>query len=35
MKQAIAEGRFKINSEAVADRLITSASELVAAYRQA
>ncbi len=35
IKQAIAEGRFKINSEVVADRLITSASELVAAYRQA
>lgn len=29
IKQAIAEGRFKINPEAIADRLIESARELV------
>ena len=29
IKQAISEGRFKINSEAIADRLIESARELV------
>ncbi len=34
IKQAIAEGRFTINSEAIADRLIASASELVASSRQ-
>ncbi len=31
--QAIAEGHFKINSEAIADRLIAAASELVASQR--
>ena len=35
IKQAIAEGRFTINSGAIADRLIASASELVASSRQA
>jgi len=34
IKQAIAEGRFTINAEAVADRLIESASELIASQRQ-
>ena len=29
IKQAISEGRFKINPEAIADRLIESARELV------
>lgn len=29
IKQAIAEGRFKINPEAIADRLIESARDLV------
>jgi negative regulator of flagellin synthesis FlgM len=31
IKQAIAEGRFKINPEAIADRLIESARDLVGA----
>ncbi|WP_291994523.1 flagellar biosynthesis anti-sigma factor FlgM [Candidatus Accumulibacter sp. ACC003] len=31
IKQAIADGRFSINVDAVAERLITSASELIAA----
>ncbi|ACV37076.1 flagellar biosynthesis anti-sigma factor FlgM [Accumulibacter sp.] len=35
IKQAIAEGRFTINPEAIADRLISSASELVDSQRQA
>lgn len=35
IKQAIAEGRFTINAEAVADRLIESASELISSQRQA
>mgnify|MGYP003613880435 FL=1 len=35
IKQAIAEGRFSINPNAIADRLITSARELVDARRQA
>ena len=35
IKQAIAEGRFKINAGAIADRLISSARELVAAQRHA
>jgi negative regulator of flagellin synthesis FlgM len=35
IKQAITEGRFKINTGAIADRLISSAKELVAAQRQA
>ena len=34
IKQAIAEGRFEIHSEAIADRVIASASELVGARRQ-
>ena len=34
IKQAIAEGRFSINAGAIADRLITSARELVDAKRQ-
>jgi negative regulator of flagellin synthesis FlgM len=34
IKQAIAEGRFTINAEAIADRLIESASELIASQRQ-
>lgn len=33
IKQAIAEGRFKINPEAIADRLIESARDLVSANR--
>lgn len=35
IKQAIAEGRFTINSGAIADRLISSARELVASQRNA
>lgn len=35
IKQAITEGRFTINAGAIADRLISSARELVAAQRQA
>ena len=35
IKQAITEGRFTINASAIADRLISSAKELVAAQRQA
>lgn len=35
IKQAIAEGRFTINAGAIAERLITSAKELVNAQRQA
>ncbi|MDR2838562.1 MAG: flagellar biosynthesis anti-sigma factor FlgM [Azonexus sp.] len=35
IKQAIAEGRFKINPEAIADRLIESARDLVASSRAA
>lgn len=34
IRQAIAEGRFQINSSAIADRLIESARELVAAQRR-
>lgn len=34
IKQAIAEGRFTINTEAVADRLIESASELINSQRR-
>ena len=34
IKQAISEGRFTINASAIADRLISSARELVAAQRQ-
>ena len=35
IKQAIADGRFTINTGAIADRLINSASELVGSQRQA
>lgn len=35
IKQAISEGRFAINAGAIADRLITSAKELVDSRRQA
>jgi negative regulator of flagellin synthesis FlgM len=35
IRQAIAEGRFEINASAIADRLITSARELVDSQRQA
>ncbi|MDR0735394.1 MAG: flagellar biosynthesis anti-sigma factor FlgM [Zoogloeaceae bacterium] len=34
IKQAIAEGRFRINPEAIADRLISTAQELIAAQRR-
>lgn len=34
IRQAISEGRFTINSGAIADRLIASARELVNAQRQ-
>lgn len=34
IKQAIAEGRFKINPEAIADRLIESARDLVNSSRR-
>ncbi|MCL2635848.1 MAG: flagellar biosynthesis anti-sigma factor FlgM [Betaproteobacteria bacterium] len=34
IKQAIAEGRFKINPEAIADRLIESARDLVNTSRR-
>ena len=35
IKQAISEGRFKINAGAIADSLITSAQELVDSQRRA
>ena len=35
IKQAISDGRFTINAGAIADRLITSAKELVDSRRQA
>ena len=35
IRQAITEGRFEINASAIADRLITSARELVNHGRQA
>ena len=35
IKEAIAQGRFKINPEAIADGLIESARELVSRQRQA
>ena len=35
IKQAISEGRFSINAGAIADRLITSARQLVDSRRQA
>lgn len=34
IKQAIAEGRFRINPEAIADRLISTAQELIDAQRR-
>jgi len=34
IRQAITEGRFTINAEAIAERLIASASELVAAQKR-
>lgn len=34
IKQAIAEGKFQINAGAIADRLISSARELVNSQRQ-
>lgn len=33
IKQAIAEGRFKINPEVVADRLLATVQELIRAYK--
>ena len=35
IKQAITDGRFTINASAIADRLITSARQLVDSQRQA
>ncbi|MDR0673131.1 MAG: flagellar biosynthesis anti-sigma factor FlgM [Zoogloeaceae bacterium] len=35
IKQAIAEGRFRINPEVIADRLISTAQELIDAQRRA
>jgi negative regulator of flagellin synthesis FlgM len=35
IRSAIAEGRFEINAAAIADRLITTARELVGTRRQA
>jgi negative regulator of flagellin synthesis FlgM len=35
IKQAIAEGRFRVNPEAIADRLIATAQELIAVQRRA
>ncbi len=34
IKQAISEGRFKINPEAIADRLIESSRELLSSSKQ-
>lgn len=34
IKQAISEGRFSINPEAITDRLIAAASDLLAAQRK-
>jgi negative regulator of flagellin synthesis FlgM len=33
LKQAISDGRFKVNAEAVADRLIDTVKELIRAHR--
>lgn len=35
IKQAIAEGRFRVNPEAIAERLINTAQELIDAQRKA
>lgn len=35
IRQAIAEGRFEINASAIADRLISTARELIDSRRQA
>lgn len=35
IKEAISEGRFKINADAIADRLIESARDLINSKRQA
>ncbi len=34
IKQAISEGRFKINPDVVADRLLQTVKELIGPYRQ-
>ena len=34
IKQAIADGRFKINASAIADRLVTSARDILDAQRK-
>lgn len=33
IKQAIAEGRFRINSDVIADRLLQTVQELIGAYK--
>ena len=33
LKQAISEGRFKVNADAVADRLIDTVKELIRAHK--
>ncbi|MFV0371266.1 MAG: flagellar biosynthesis anti-sigma factor FlgM [Azonexus sp.] len=35
IKEAIAQGRFKINPEAIADRLLDTAREMISKQRQA
>lgn len=35
IKEAISEGRFKVNADAIADRLIESARDLINSKRQA
>jgi negative regulator of flagellin synthesis FlgM len=35
IKEAISEGRFRINADAIADRLIESARDLISSKRQA
>lgn len=34
IKQAISEGRFKVNPDVVADRLLQTVQELISAYKQ-
>ncbi len=34
IKQAISEGRFKINPDVIADRLLQTVKELIGSYRQ-